>query len=85
MRTHAFGVRFFVYKCCASTYRFQLFEAYFANFSVVCSLGHDLLHPSSADHPSLVRPYWRDTLAVTVNGFTGRAQIRHFVMAITGR
>ena len=34
---------------------------------------------------SLVRPHWRNARAVTVNRFTGGAQIRHFVMAITPR
>jgi hypothetical protein len=31
----------------------------------VVALAHDLLHPSSADHPSLVRPHWLNTLAAT--------------------
>ena len=31
----------------------------------------------------LVRPHYRNAFAVTVNRFTGRNQIRHFVMAIT--
>jgi hypothetical protein len=32
-----------------------------------------------------VRPHWRNALGATVKRFTGRAQIRHFVMAITER
>src|SRR5215510_12124715 len=38
----------------------------------------------SADHPSLVRPHWRNAAAAPVKQFTGGTQIRHFVMAITG-
>jgi hypothetical protein len=38
---------------------------------------------ASADQPSLVRPHWRNALGGAVNRFTGGAQIRHFVMAIT--
>jgi hypothetical protein len=34
---------------------------------------------------SLVRAHWLTTLGGAVNGFTGITQIRHFVMAITGR
>jgi endonuclease YncB( thermonuclease family) len=47
------------------------------------SLAHDLLHPSTQDHSSLWRPRWLNALHGTVNRFTGGAQIRHFVMAIT--
>src|SRR5215813_6804428 len=32
----------------------------------VVGLAHDLLHPSSADHPSLLRPNWRNAVAATV-------------------
>jgi hypothetical protein len=34
---------------------------------------------------SLVRLHWLNALAATVNRFTAAPQIRHFVMAITGR
>jgi len=33
---------------------------------------------------SLVRPHWRYSLAATVTPVTDGAQIRHFVMAVTG-
>jgi hypothetical protein len=36
----------------------------------VIALAHDLLHPGSADHPSLVRPYWRNPVGGAVNRFT---------------
>jgi hypothetical protein len=29
------------------------------------------LHQASADHPSLVRPHWRNAVAAPVNRFTG--------------
>jgi hypothetical protein len=51
----------------------------------VVGLAHDLLHPSSADHPSLWGAHWRNALHGTVNRFTDGDQIRHFVMAITER
>jgi hypothetical protein len=50
----------------------------------VVRLAHDLLDPSSADYPSLVSRPLRNSLAATVIRVTGGAQIRHFVMAITG-
>jgi hypothetical protein len=62
----------------------QLFAFGLSQFTLN-GLAHDFLHPSSADHPSLVRPHWRDAVAAPVNRFTGGTQIRQFVMANTGR
>jgi hypothetical protein len=45
--------------------------------------GHRHLLQASADHPSLVRPHWRNALAAPVKRLTGDNPIRHFVMAIT--
>src|SRR5262245_847710 len=44
---------------------------------------HRHLLQATADHPSLVRPQWRNALAAPVKRFTGGNPIRHFVMAIT--
>ena len=51
-----------------------------AGFGIV--RGHDLLHPNSVI--AGVRPRWLRTSRQSVKRFTCAAQIRHFVMAITG-
>ena len=67
-----------------ATHQSQLGVSQFSRF--VTGLAHDLLHQTGEwTIQSLVRPYCRNALAVTVNRFTGRSQIGHFVMAITLR
>jgi|KBSMisStaDraftv2_1062788.scaffolds.fasta_scaffold2079260_1 hypothetical protein len=40
----------------------------FADFRIVCSLGHDLFHPSSADHPSVARARQRIEMKTSTPG-----------------